>query len=160
MSVLERALLAVLCACALGGCRKPYRVGEFVLVDWEEGRAFPAYITERIGRSRFRIHYDGYDCDQEVSLERIKGRVEGPPPTPSPGSMPCAHAVPVAKSAEPAVLPAPYKPGDHVRVTWRGSLYPAIVLQVIAKDKFLVHYEGLENAWDETVSLERIVGRR
>jgi hypothetical protein len=157
---IRRLLGLALCTIALGGCRKPYRVGELVLVDWEENRPFPAYITDRVGKSRYRVHYDGYDCDQEVSLERIKGRVEGPPPTASPGTVPCAHSVPAAKSAAPAVLPAPYKPGDHVRVTWRGSIYPAVVLTVIAKDKFLVHYEGLETAWDETVSIERIVGRR
>jgi len=34
------------------------------------------------------------------------------------------------------------------------------VLQVVAKDRFVVHYEGLESAWDETVGLDRIVGRR
>ena len=57
-------------------------------------------------------------------------------------------------------MPAPFKPNDHVRLTWRGTIYSATVLQVIAKDRFLVHYEGLETAWDETVGLDRIVGRR
>jgi hypothetical protein len=92
---LARWLLVALAGSGLVACRKPYRVGEFVLVDWEEGRAFPAYITERIGRTRFRVHYDGYDCDQEVSLERIKGRVTGPAPTPPQGTVPCALSVPV-----------------------------------------------------------------
>ncbi len=152
--------LCALASCALLGCKKPYRVGEYVLVDWEENRPFAAYITEKTGSARYRVHFDGYDCDQEVSLERIKGRVQGVPPLPTPGKLPCAHAVPAPSGSAPAVMPAPFKPNDHVRVTWRGAIYSATVLQVVAKDRFLVHYEGLESAWDETVSLDRIVGRR
>jgi hypothetical protein len=144
----------------LAGCKKPYRVGEYVMVDWEENRPFPAYITEKIGSARYRVHFDGYDCDQDVSLERIKGRVEGTVPPPTPGKLPCAHAVPAESSSAPAVTPAPYKPGDHVRVTWRGSIYSATVLSVVTKDRFVVHYEGLETAWDESVTLDRIVARR
>jgi hypothetical protein len=145
---------------ALTACKKPYRVGEYVLVDWEENRPFPAFITDKIGASRYRVHFDGFDCDQDVSLERIKGRVEGPVPPASPGKLPCAHAVPAESGCAPAVTPAPYKPGDHVRVTWRGSIYSATVLSVVTKDRFVVHYEGLETAWDESVTLDRIVARR
>jgi hypothetical protein len=145
---------------AISSCKKPLRVGEYVLVDWEENRAFPAYITEKTGSARYRVHFDGYDCDQEVSLDRIKGRVEGPVAPAAPGKLPCAHAVPAPSGSVPAVTPAPFKPNDHVRVTWRGTIYSATVLQVVAKDRFVVHYEGLESAWDETVSLDRIVGRR
>lgn len=142
-------------------CKQPFRVGEYVLVDWEENRPFAAYITERTGTARYRVHFDGYECDQEVSLERIKGRVQGSPPPPSPGKLPCARAVSAAPSGSgPAITPAPFKPNDHVRVTWRGTIYSATVLQVITKDRFLVHYEGLESAWDEVVGLDRIVGRR
>lgn len=150
----------LLAGLSLSGCKKPYRVGEYVLVDWEENRPFPAFITEKIGSARYRVHFDGFDCDQDVSLERIKGRVEGAVPPPPPGKQPCAHAVPAESSSAPAVTPAPYKPGDHVRVTWRGSVYSATVLSVVAKDRFVVHYEGLETAWDESVTLDRIVGRR
>ena len=144
----------------LAACKKPYRVGEYVLVDWEENRPFAAFITDKIGASRYRVHFDGFDCDQDVSLDRIKGRVEGTPPPPSPGKLPCAHAVPAESSSAPTVTAAPYRPGDHVRVTWRGSIYSATVLAVVAKDRFVVHYEGLETAWDDSVTLDRIVGRR
>lgn len=145
---------------AISGCKKALRVGDYVLVDWEENRAFPAYITEKTGAARYRVHFDGYDCDQEVSLERIKGRVQGPVAPAPPGKLPCAHAVPAPSGSAPAITPAPFKPNDHVRVTWRGTVYSATVLQVVTKDRFVVHYEGLESAWDETVSLDRIVGRR
>ncbi len=50
-----------------------------MLVEWEEGKLYPAYITE-ITKSRYRVHFDGYDSrwDDDFGLERIKGRVEGP----------------------------------------------------------------------------------
>jgi hypothetical protein len=158
---LARAWAAVILPLlAVSSCKKPLRVGEYVLVDWEENRAFPAYITEKIGGARYRVHFDGYDCDQEVSLERIKGRVQGPVAPAPPGKQPCAHSVPAPSGSAPAITPAPFKPNDHVRVTWRGTVYSATVLQVVTKDRFVVHYEGLESAWDENVSLDRIVGRR
>ncbi|HEY3664686.1 MAG TPA: hypothetical protein VGL19_01755, partial [Polyangiaceae bacterium] len=152
--------LAAALLCALAGCKKPYRVGEYVMVDWEENRPFPAFITEKIGVARYRVHFDGYDCDQDVSFDRIKGRVDGPVPPPSPGKLPCAHAVPAPSGSAPVVTIAAFKANDHVRVTWRGTIYSEIVLQVIDKNRFLVHYEGLESAWDETVTLDRIVGKR
>jgi hypothetical protein len=153
------ALLAVL-PLILGGCKKPYRVGEYVMVDWEDDRPFAAYITDKVGTTHYRVHFDGYDCDQDVSLERIKGRVQGPVPLPTPGKLPCAHAAPAPSGSAPVVTIAAFKANDHVRVTWRGTIYSAIVLQVIDKNRFLVHYEGLESAWDETVTLDLIVGKR
>jgi hypothetical protein len=67
---------------------------------------------------------------------------------------------PDAGDAGDALAVNPYKEGDRVRVRWRNSVYPAIVLEVTARDRLRVHYEGLENAWDETVTLDRLVGRR
>jgi len=172
--------LALALALALLGCTEPYRVGEYVLVEWEEGRVYPAYIIEVSGKSHYRVHFDGYDSrwDEDVGIDRIKGRVEGPvapqPPPPkvarasqtakpaarpSPAGGAGATAAPSA-SAGPAVLANPYRPGDRVRLTWRGSVYSATVLEVVAKDKLLVHYEGHENVWDEVVHVERIVSKR
>ena len=73
------ALLFVSCL-ALLGCRKPYRVGDHVLVEWEEGKTYPAYVLEVNGRSRYRVHFEGYDSrwDEDVGIDRIVGRVEGP----------------------------------------------------------------------------------
>jgi hypothetical protein len=43
-----------------------------------------------------------------------------------------------------------------VRVRWRGSVYPANVTQVLAPDTLVVHYQGHEDAWDETINIDRI----
>ena len=70
------ALLFVSCL-ALLGCRKPYRVGDHVLVEWEEGKTYPAYVLEVNGRSRYRVHFEGYDSrwDEDVGIEsRDKAR--------------------------------------------------------------------------------------
>ena len=40
-----RALLVWLLLLGISACKKPYRVGEYVLVDWEENRPFAAFIT-------------------------------------------------------------------------------------------------------------------
>ena len=113
--------------------------------------------------TRYRVHFDGYDArfDEDVSLDRIEGRVEGIAPTPPPPHK-VARAVGSANptDAGAALLVNPYKPSDRVRVRWRGSVYTAIVLEVVSKDRVRIHYEGFENAWDEIVQIDRIVARR
>jgi hypothetical protein len=167
-SRLGRRRVVLLLTFALFGvaaCSQRYRVGEHVLVEWEpgSGQLYPAYVLERVSESRFRVHFEGYDTrfDEEVSIDRIKGRVEGPVVLPPP---PAKVARTVSSSKTPdagaALAVNPYKAGDRVRVSWRNSVYPAIVLEVTARDRVRVHYEGLESAWDETVTLDRLVGRR
>ena len=158
-------VLFVLLALATG-CKKPYRVGEHVLVEWEkEQPAYPAYITERVGASRYRVHFDGYDSrwDEDVSFDRVLGRVEGPvaaPPPPPKVVLAARVASPKTAGSAGEVAVSPYREGDRVRVSWRGSVYSATVVKVVAKDRFEVHYEGHEAAWDEVVGIERIAGRR
>ncbi len=140
------------------GCQETYRVGEHVLVEWE-GNDYPAYIIDRTGRGRFRVHFDGYSSrwDEEVSLDRIKGRVTGKVTAPPP---PAKVARATAVGPKPSTSAGPvsaYKEGDKVRVRWRGSVYTATVVVVLAQDRFVVHYDGHESAWDETITLERIV---
>ena len=54
----------------------------------------------------------------------------------------------------------PYRVGERIRVTWRGSVYAATVLEVSGKNQLLVHYDGYESAWDEKIPLERVINRR
>ena len=154
-------LLALVGVLTATGCKKPYRVGDHVLVEWEQGKAYPAYVLEVNGRSRYRVHFDGYDSrwDEEVGIDRIVGHVEGPvAPMPPPEKVTRA-AGPPAGSAKPTGAHG-YQAGDRIRVTWRGSDYAAVVVAVESKDRLLVHYEGHENAWDEDISLDRVVSRR
>ena len=158
------ATVATLVLCFGVSCKRPYRVGEHVLVEWEDGtnNLYAGYIIDRVGETRYRIHFEGYDSrfDENVSFDQIKGRVTGP----GVAHPPPAHvARVVGLPREPdagAALVNPYKPGDRLRVRWRNSIYSAIVLEVTTKDRVLVRYEGHESAWDEIVPLERIVGKR
>jgi len=153
--------LAIFAGLSVTGCKKPYRVGDHVLVEWEEGKTYPAYVLEVNGRSRYRVHFEGYDSrwDEDVGIDRILGRVEGPvAPQPPPEKVTRAAGAPEG-SAKPTGTHG-YQPGDRVRVTWRGSVYAAVVVGVEGKDRLLVHYEGHENAWDEVVSTDRVVSRR
>jgi hypothetical protein len=164
----RRAVLLHLIFGALGlpGCKKPYRVGEHVLVEWEkEQPPYPAYIIERTGTGRYRVHFDGYDSrwDEDVSMDRILGRVEGhvaAPPPPPKVALAAGVVSPKASASAGEVAVSPYKEGDRIRVSWRGGVYSATVVKVIAKDRLEVHDEGHEVAWDEVVSVDRILGRR
>jgi hypothetical protein len=147
---------------ALAGCKRPYRVGEHVLVEWEEGKLYPAYVVEAHGTTRYRVHFDGYDShwDEDVGIDRIRGRIEGPvAPPPPPEKVTRAAGAPTG-SGTPGGPINPFQAGDRIRVTWRGSVYPALVLEAVGKDRVLVRYEGHESAWDETISLDRIVSKR
>jgi hypothetical protein len=148
-------------AVLLGGCKKPYRVGERVLVEWEEGKLYPAYIIDVHSTTRYRVHFDGYDSrwDEDVGVDRIRGRAEGQiVPPPAPAKVTRASGAPVGSST--ASLGNPYSVGERVRVTWRGSVYAATVLEVIGKNQLLVHYDGYESAWDEKIPLDRVINRR
>jgi hypothetical protein len=130
-------------------------------VEWDE-KNYPAYIIEARGRARFRVHFDGYESrwDQDVTLDRIKGRVTGPVSAPPPPDK-VARAAGVSPKASSSAAPvSPFKPGDKVKVRWRGSVYSATVVAIVAPDRFLIHYDGHESAWDETITLERVVTKR
>lgn len=138
-------------------CRENYRIGEHVLVEYD-GKRCPGYIIEQRGRSRFRIHFDfeGYEWQEDVSFERLKGRVEGPIATCSiPRRVRLALGLHTAPTT-PAQA-SPYAVGDRVRVRWRQSIYPATVLEVVGPDRLRVHYDGHESVWDETITTDRIV---
>jgi hypothetical protein len=156
-----RVWIAILTLATLSACNKPYRVGEYVWVEWEGGQ-YPAYIIERKSATRFRVHYDGYDSrwDEDVTLERIKSRVEGPVNPPPPPEKVAKAATAAVQGGKPANVVTTYKIGDRVRVRWRGSIYPATITGIVSSEKFLVHYEGYESAWDEVVESTRIVGTR
>lgn len=154
---MRQALLALLLCLLAVACKEPYRVGEYVWVEWD-GREYPAYIIERKSGGRFRVHYDGYDprWDEDVTLDRVKGRITGPVSAPPPPEKVARLTGAGPKSSAGTATVAPYKAGDRVRVSWRGSRYGATIIAVVAPDKYLVHYDGYESAWDETVSADRI----
>ncbi|HEX2735379.1 MAG TPA: hypothetical protein VHM70_27440 [Polyangiaceae bacterium] len=153
----QRLLSAALLASLAWGCRESYRVGEYVLVHWCDAD-YPAYVIARKGRTRYRVHFDGYEVrwDTEVGFDEIKARIESPPKTPPPM---CEHVAQAMGMKKPEDSKASlFKAGARVRVTWRGSIYKAVVLDVVPPERYRVHYDGYEAAWDEVVSAERIVG--
>lgn len=157
--VLRLVLVVLVAACVLVGCRRPYRVGERVRVLFDD-KECPGFILDKRGRSRFYVHFtfEGYKWEESVSLERVKGV--------APDSMPnCAPPKRVARALgirgkKEAEAVTPYKKGDRLKVKWRGSTYSATIIEVVAADKLRIHYDGHEEAWDETISAERIVARR
>jgi hypothetical protein len=49
--------------------------------------------------------------------------------------------------------------GDHVLVEWRGAEYPAVIVSVESPARFVVHYDGYSEDWDEVIPIARIRGR-
>lgn len=48
---------------------------------------------------------------------------------------------------------------DNVEVEWKGSWYPANVMEIKAQGKYKIHYQGYDSSWDETVGPSRIRAR-
>ncbi len=159
---LRLAPVILLVALLLTACKESYRVGDYVWVEWEE-KNYPAYIIDKKSSARFRVHYDGYEArwDEDVTLDRIKGRVNGPVSAPPPPEK-VARALGVSPKASGAAASrvTPFKAGDRVKVKWRGSSYSATIVAVVGQDSYLVHYDGYEAAWDETVKVDRISALR
>ena len=158
--VLSRRTFGACCALLFVACTRPYRVGDFVLVEWgDEKLLYPAYIIAKKGNSRFRVHFDGYPArwDEAVTLDRIQGLVSGQPvQPPPPRHVQIATGVDKEKAADSTPL-GRYKVDDRIRVKWRGSVYRAVVLEVVGAEKLKIHYDGHESAWDEVIHVSRIV---
>lgn len=157
MARLQHLTATLLLAVLLCACKETYRVGEYVSVRWCDGE-YPAYVLARKGHTRYRVHFDGYEArwDTEVGFDEIKGRLEGPPKTPPPLCDRVAQAMGIKKQEDDKA--SLFKEGARVRVSWRGSVYKAVILEVLGPDRFKVHYEGHESNWDEVITSERIVG--
>lgn len=140
----------------LGACRENLRIGDHVLVEYD-GRHCPGYVIDKKRDTRFRIHFDfeGYDWEDEVAADQVLGRVQDPTAEcPLPARVRASLGlVETPKSSDRG---SAYRVGDRVRVRWRGSVYPASVTAVLAPDTVVVHYQGHEDAWDETINLDRI----
>lgn len=142
-------------------CNRPYRIGEHVWVDWDGG-SYRAFVVERQGGARWRVQFEGCDAhwQRDVALDKIRGRLDEAEEGRAPATVACSPVGAAAKGSAVAGVATSYKPGDRIRVRWRGSVYTASVVNVERPDRFLVHYEGHEAAWDEVVPLERVEGPR
>jgi hypothetical protein len=49
--------------------------------------------------------------------------------------------------------------GDPVDVEWRGTWYPASVIEVKPQGRYKIHYDGYDSSWDEIVGPDRIRAR-
>jgi hypothetical protein len=163
MSGLNLGWVVVSC-CAIvltASCARRVRIGEHVWV-LNDGVPVRAFIVERTGDARVRVQFEGCDStwQKEITTDRITGRVPDSEAARPPSRSACAPTSAARKGDSAEGVSAPVKVGDRVRVRWRGSTYNASVTGIVAPDRVLVHYEGLENAWDEVVPIDRIDGVR
>lgn len=66
-------------------------------------------------------------------------------------------APPPVAAAQPAR--SSFAVDDSVDVEWKGSWYPANVMEVKPQGKYKIHYQGYDSSWDETVGPSRIRAR-
>ena len=155
-----RWLIPVIGLVLIGGCARRNRVGEHVWVLYES-RPVRAFIVEKTGESRVRVQFEGCDStwQREVTTDRITGRVSDAESLHPPALPACAPTT-ATRKGDTIGLAVPYRVGDRIRVKWRGSSYNATIVEIVPPDRMRVHYEGLENAWDETIATDRIEGAR
>lgn len=107
-------------------------VGDQAEVLWK-GTWYAAKVT-RVNEEQTRcfIRYTGYgsEWDEWVGQDRI--RIKG-----------------AAVSADG------FSAGDEVEVKWKGSWYPASVLETKG-NKYKIHYDGYSDSWDEWIDPSRI----
>lgn len=108
------------------GVQAACKVGDAASVEWK-GKWYPAKVT-KVDGEKCCIHYDGYgnEWDECVGPERIK-----------------------VKGANP------YPAGTPVSVEWKGSWYPAKVLEA-KENSWKIHYDNYDSSWDEWVGPNRI----
>lgn len=145
----------------VSACRENQRIGDRVLVAYE-GMHCPGYVVDKKSDTRLRIHFsfEGYPWEDDVPADHVLGRAVEPT---TDCQLPERVRTTLGLLAAPktSARASPYQVGERVRVRWRGSIYPATILRVLAPDSVLVHYQGYEDAWDETISTDRIeTGRR
>jgi hypothetical protein len=138
------------------GCRENQRIGDRVLVAYS-GLHCPGYVVDKKSDTRFRIHFnfEGYNWEDDVAADHVLGRLEEPvPDCPLPERVRTTLGLlATPKTAAPS---SPYQVGDRVRVRWRGSVYPATITRVVAAESVVVHYQGHEDVWEETINIDRI----
>ncbi|MBX3225692.1 MAG: hypothetical protein KIT84_31055 [Labilithrix sp.] len=49
-----------------------------------------------------------------------------------------------------------YTSRDEIEVEWRGRWWPATIMERRGSGRFMVHYTGYGDEWDEVVGVERI----
>lgn len=131
-----------------------------VVVEYGEQKC-AAYVVGAKSKTRLRVHFnfEGYDWEDNVSLDRVVGKlVEAVRPCSLPAQV--RLRLGLKRGTPEKSRTSPYRVGERVKVRWRGAVYSATVKEVVASDRLVVHYLGHESAWDETIGVDRIVTAR
>ncbi|HEU4716507.1 MAG TPA: Tudor-knot domain-containing protein [Bacteroidia bacterium] len=126
-------------------------------------------LQDAVSKSKWKINGNqlivniGFDIsytiakvsDNSFSLETGKGKTFVYTAASADAGSP-NDAQPVPSSSAPADAAPSFSKGDKVQVNWKGSWFPATILEVKADGKYRIHYTGYDSSWDETVSSSRI----
>jgi hypothetical protein len=85
-----------------------------------------------------------------IARNRVKA-LNAPAVATAPASAPTVTAPAAAATAKRA-----FAAGDTVEVEWKGTWYPASIMELMPQGRYKIHYEGYDNSWDETVAPTRV----
>ena len=113
------------------------KLGDTVQVKWRT--RWQTATVQQIKDKKFLVHYHGYSqrWDEWVGANRLKQLMHKVKKAPTPS----------------------YKKDARVLVKWGGSWWKAHIKQ-IESGRYLVHYEGWSDKWDEWVNFNRIKPRQ
>src|SRR5690242_3633792 len=72
------------------------------------------------------------------------------------GCTPATSGPPATQPTPSAFGPNDLPPGAHVQVNRQGQWLAATIVQPLGGDRFLIHYEGAADQWNEPVGMDRI----
>lgn len=117
----------------------PYQQGQQVEVSFG-GRWYPARILSVVAPDIWEVSYDGWDSSYNELVR--PSRIRQPRPAQLPGR-------PIRSLGELQV-------GMDILVLSGGTWYPGVVRQPPQGEQVLIGYEGYEENWDESVTIERL----
>jgi hypothetical protein len=104
------------------------------------GTWYPATVERVLADGRVEIAYDGYgkEWNEAVGPTRIRRRAPQTPP------------------GQAVSSPQSLAKGTAVLIEWHGQWYPGEVRAVTPDGHVEIAYDGYDDAWNETVELDRL----
>ena len=114
------------------GATRDYRAGEKVMVTVQNRLAL-ADVVQQISAEMWRVHYDGFgpEVAENVGPDRLRRPYSGP---------------------------ATVSVGQKLLVYVQGRPMPAVVMALVAADRWLVRFDGYGSQYDQAIGAEALQG--
>lgn len=128
-----------------------HQIGDRVWIAFGESW-YPGRVVAVLQPAVYEVAYDGYAADwNRVARPGQLRRFDSPPTSDGPPTAPSFQPDPGLPVEDITQLHA----GMAVLILWNDTLWPGTVVR-FEGDQVVVHYDGYEDSWDETVAIERL----